>query len=196
MPRKKSVKEAARHFREQADAITAFLATPGRNQSKEHASWLHEYGVIRLYREFERLILGALVGAINNDTSTLSRSVGIQFPAHLTDEVCEFIVIGDGFFDFKGRDGLIQKLRKYIPENHCLVSAMKSPKYKTPLEQLSALRNLAAHDSTVARSRAKDAVGQKRMGSAGSWLKAKGRLASLARQLKELATEIENAAPY
>jgi len=48
---------------------------------------LHEYAVIRLYREFESLILQGLVGAINNDTSTLSATSGVQFPKHLTDEV-------------------------------------------------------------------------------------------------------------
>ena len=196
MPKKKSVKKAAQRFKNQADAIVAFLSTVGQRRSKEHVSWLYEYAVIRLYREFESLILQGLVGAVNNDTSTLSRKAGVHFPKHLTDNVCEFIVIGDRYFDFKGRDDLIKRLRGYVPEDHYLVQAIKSSKYKTTIEQLSPLRNLAAHDSRVARTRAKQVLGHKRMGSAGSWLKTQNRFQTLVNKLKELAEEIGSAAPY
>ena len=62
-----------------------------------------------------------LKGAINNDTSTLSQTVNIEFPKSLSDAVCEFIVTGGGYFDFKGRDGLIKTLKDYVPSNHYIV---------------------------------------------------------------------------
>lgn len=196
MARKKSVKKAAQHFRVQTAELAAFLAAVTPNQSKEHISWLYESAVIRLYREFELLVLGALVGAINNDSETISTRVGIQFPKHLTDEVCEFLVIGDGFFDFKGRDGLIRTLKRFVPDVHYLVQVVKKDKYKGALEQLSTLRNFAAHHSSVARRRAKEAVDQERIGSAGSWLKTQDRFDNLVTKLDELSTELEANAPY
>ena len=49
----------------------------------------YDGAVIKLYAAFERMIMGALTGAINNDTYQLSVSTSVQFPKHLTDEVCE-----------------------------------------------------------------------------------------------------------
>jgi hypothetical protein len=86
-------------------------------------------------------MLDTLVGAINNDTSTLSGSTGIDFPRHLTDEVPEYIVTGGRYFDFRGRDGLIKLLRQYVPENHYVVDIVKRQKHRVTLERLVALRN-------------------------------------------------------
>jgi hypothetical protein len=196
MARKKSVRKAAQDFRSQTAALKGFLTAVTPNQSKEHVSWLYEAAVIRLYREFELLVLEALVGAINNDTATISTRVGIEFPKHLTDEVCEFLVIGDGFFDFKGRDGLIRIIKRFVPDAHYLVQVVKKNKYRDALEQVSALRNLAAHDSSVARKRARETVGQKRIGSSGSWLKTQDRLNKLVTKLDDLSTELEANAPF
>ena len=141
-------------------------------------------------------MLQALVGAINNDTGTISASTGVDFPKHLTDEVCEYLIAGDGFFDFKGRSGLIKQLKSFAPETHYLVTIVKKTKYKDALNRLSALRNYAAHDSRVSKKRALAAVGQKRMGSAGSWLKSQGRFEKIAKSLVALAKEVETEAPY
>jgi hypothetical protein len=196
MPRKKSVKKSATDFKAAADAVAGFVDAARQNLTAQQASWAYEYGVLRLYREFEALMLDALVGAINNDTGTISDRTGITFPKHLTDEVCEFLIIGNGYFDFKGRDGLIKTLKDFVPTDHYLLIAVKKDKYKACLEQVSALRNLAAHNSEVSKSRAKDAVDQDRMTDAGSWLKSQNRLEDMIDRLKELADEILAAAPF
>jgi cupin superfamily acireductone dioxygenase involved in methionine salvage len=196
MPRKKSVEKSANDFKSRADEIATFLKAAAQRLTAQQVSWAYEYGILRLYREFEALMLDALVGAINNDTTTIAKITGTRFPKHLTDEVCQYLIVGDGYFDFKGRNGLIQTLRKYVPGDHYLVTAVKKDKYKKALEQLSALRNLAAHNSAVAKARAKKAVGQQRMPDAGSWLKKKSRLITIINRLKELADEIRSSAPY
>jgi hypothetical protein len=106
MPRKKSVKSSAAKFNHEVDKLTSFLSTMKAGQSGEHQSWLYNYGIIRLYIEFEKLMLDVLMGAVNNDTTTLQATTGVKFPKHLTDEVCEFLITGTGYFDFKGRSGL------------------------------------------------------------------------------------------
>lgn len=196
MPRKKSVKTSATDFKAQADQIAAFATDAERKLTDQQGSWAYDYAILRLYREFEALMLDALVGAINNDTATITKSTGVTFPKHLTDEVCEYLIIGNGYFDFKGRDGLIQTLKQYVPADHYLVAAVKKDKYRESLERLSALRNLAAHNSAMAKTRAKKAVQQQRMPDAGSWLKKQDRLNAIIGRLKELADEIAAGAPY
>jgi hypothetical protein len=196
MPRKKSIKHSAQAFRDAADEITVFLNTVSNNQSDQHVSWLHSYGIIQLYRSFESLVLAALSGAINNDTETISATIGIDFPKHLTDEVCQFLITGGGYFDFKGRSGLIKTLKKFVPDNHYLVTIIKKPGYIDALERLSTLRNFAAHESIPSKRAALTAIGGKRIGSSGAWLKCEDRFQTIVDRLKALATEIENAAPY
>ena len=141
-------------------------------------------------------MLDCLVGAINNDSSTVSARTGIEFPKHLTDEVCEFLITGSGYFDFKGRDGLIGTLKKYVPDTHYLVTIVKKAKYKDTLNKLSALRNFAAHESPVSKRSALSAIGGKGISSSGAWLKRQNRFAEIADRMKELADEIEISAPY
>ena len=196
MGRRKSIKKVAQDFQTDADAVKAFAADAEMSLTAKHTTWAYEYAIIRLYRDFEDLILNALKGAINNDTSTLSETLNIRFPRSLSDPVCEYIVTSGGYFDFKGRDGLIKTLKSYVPADHYIVAIVKKKKYKDALRLLSALRNLAAHDSEVSRTKAKAAVGQDRMGVAGAWLKSQCRLETIADRLKELAQEIEAEAPY
>lgn len=127
MARKKSIRKAAESFCENAEKITKYgEAAWQHNPSKEYVSWAYDYAIIKLYREFESLMFDALVGAINNDTRTLADSTGHNFPQHLTEEVCRFLISGTGYFDFKGRSGLISTLRKFVPSDHYLGVTVKS----------------------------------------------------------------------
>jgi hypothetical protein len=196
MPRKKSVKLSATDFCNQADNIDLFLTTVAAGQTDEHISWLHSYAIIKLYKEFEALILDALVGAVNNDTSTIAATTDVQFPKHLTDEVCEFLITGTGYFDFKGRSGLIKTLKSFVPDTHYLVVTVKKPAYKDALEKLTTLRNFAAHESSSSKRAALEAIGQERISTSGSWLKRQGRFGAISASLKLLAMEIHDAAPF
>src|SRR5262249_31116573 len=118
------------------------------------------------------------------------------FPKHLTDEVCEYIVIGDGYFDFRGRDGLIKTVMRFVPDTHFLVIAVKNAKYRNSLEKLGVLRNYAAHESAQAKTRVLKIVNQERVGSAGAWLKRQGRFKLIVDDLRLLASELKRGAPY
>ena len=195
--RMKSGRRASEAFAEQVEEIEKYLTQKRLKRfSDAHVSWAHDYAVIRLYREFENKILNCLVAAINNDTEQLSKTTGIVFPKHLTDEVCEYIIVGEGYFDFRGRSGLIQTLKKYLPDNHYLVVLVKKETYKEALEQLSALRNYAAHDSDTSKRRALNAIGGQRMASSGAWLKSGNRFKRITTKLKSLADEVNQESPY
>ncbi|MHB1022259.1 MAG: hypothetical protein ACYC46_08630 [Acidobacteriaceae bacterium] len=196
MARKKSVKLAARNFLTASNSIAGFTSQTAPPLSDQYQSWIYDYSVIRLYREFERLMLSALTGAINNDTTTLANRIGISFPKHLTYEVCEFLITGNGYFDFKGRDGLIKTVKEFVPEDHYLVTVVKKQAYKKALNRLSALRNFAAHESGPSKRAALVALECKNLSSSGSWLKKQKRFQELVASLQELAKEINLAAPF
>ena len=141
-------------------------------------------------------MLDTLVGALNNDTSTLSTRTGFSLPKHLTDEVCRFLVTGRGYFDFKGRDGLIKTLKQYLPDDHYLVEVVSKAGYRNSLELRSAARNYAAHESQQSKDAFKKATGQDRVGAAGSWLKRPNRFQTIADRLKAMADEIHAEASY
>lgn len=196
MARKKSVKKAVERFCNKLDGLKRFVAeAEGANVSDQFVTYAHELAIIKLYTAFENLMLDAIVAAINNDTTTLAHTTGVNFPKHLTDEVCEFLVVGKGYFDFKGRDGLIRLLKDYVPSDHYLVDIVSDSKYKDALERLYTLRNFAAHESDASKAKAKAAVGCN-MSTAGSWLKTQGRFGEIAGSLTELAQELKQGAPF
>lgn len=195
--RKKSGKKASEAFKERVQKIEQFFDRENLSSfSDAHVTWAHDYAIIRLYREFEEMIFNCLVAAINSDTQQLSQTTGIDFPRHLTDEVCAFIIVGGGYFDFQGRDGLIKTLRNYLPADHYLVEIVKKADYKETLDKLSALRNFATHNSKQSKKRALVAIGGQRLASSGSWLKKQNRFGGILGSLRTLADEVHEQAPY
>jgi len=83
-----------------------------------------------------------------------------------------------------------------VPESHYLLTILIDPLYREALEQLSGLRNFAAHRGEKAKKAAVKAIGGERIGSAGSWLRREGRFSVLCNSLKALADAIEKKAPY
>ena len=197
--RKKSIKLAAATFVTNVDEILAFTGRctgPGGPLTDQDQSWAYDLAIIRVYREFEDLILSCLVALINSDTTTFSQVKGRNFPAHMNVEVCEYLICGDGYFDFAGRDGLIKTIKKVVPAAHWLPTIVSNAAYTDALKRLSALRNFAAHDSAVSKKRALEAAGQERMSSSGAWLKKHHRFDAICTSLKAMANQIHAAAPY
>ena len=156
----------------------------------------YDLAIIRLYREFEDLMLKCLVAAINHDPATFSNHKKRTFPKRMSAAVCEYLICGDGYFDFRGRSGLIAEIRKIGPGGDWLLTIVKGKTYEDSLDRLSALRNFAAHDSALSKKSALKAVGQSRMCPSGEWLKSQKRLENLCSSLKAMAREIEAAVPY
>jgi hypothetical protein len=195
MPRKKSVKKAAAKFKLAVERVEEFFE--GTESLKEDlAIWCAEYAIIRLYCDFEVLMLSALVGAVNSDSSKFSEYTGLKFPKHMTEDLCTYMIIGSGYFDFKGRDGLLQITRRYVSQENYLYAILKDKKYRPALEQLSSLRNLAAHRSEKAKEAAIKATGAERFKSAGAWLRKQNRFEDLCKSLKKLANSMERKAPH
>ena len=179
------------------DEILAFTqrANAGPSLTDMDESWAHDLAIIRVYREFEDLMLSCLVALINGDSTTFSAHKKRDFPDHMNVEVCEYLICGDGYFDFAGRSGLISTIKKIVPAAHWLPTIVSDAAYRAALDKLSALRNFAAHDSAVSKKRALEAIGQERMSSSGAWLKKQNRLDVICASLKAMPQRIEAQAP-
>lgn len=195
--KKKSGKKVAQTFHLDLVEIETFMDEIDQAGLGAHTtSWAYDAALLKMYVALERAMLDCLVVAVNNDSSTISASSGVSFPKHMSDEVCEYLVTGGDYFDFKGRDGLIKVLKDFVPGTHWLVITVKDAAHTSALNQLVALRNYAAHESPSSKRKALALIGQKRMGTAGSWSKKQGRARRLTADLKNLAIAIEAAAPY
>ncbi|MDQ6878402.1 MAG: hypothetical protein M3082_12080 [Candidatus Dormibacteraeota bacterium] len=209
MGRKKSGRLAAQGFQKRVDDLVTYCrsardalkqqqaAAGGADRSDLFTTWTYEGALIKLAAAFDRMMLDCLVAAINNDTTATATVIGVSLPAHLTDEVCEYLVVGGGYFDYKGRDGLIKTLKSYLPDTHYLVAIIKDPAFRQPLDQGLALRNFGAHESKKSKEAARKAVGVN-LAAAGAWLKRENglRFETIANRLKQLAQGIEAAAPH
>ena len=194
--RKKSGRHSAEMFLTEVERLRSYIEeVDSAGLSDQATTWAYEAALLKSMVAFERLMLECLVAAINNDTSTISSAANVIFPRHLTDEVCEYLVVGGGYFDFRGRDGLIRELRKYVPDGHWLLVVVKKSD-KEALDRLVALRNWAAHESAQSKRVALIAINAQRAGSAGSWLKKQARLGGLLDVLDGIGREVARGAPY
>jgi hypothetical protein len=197
MPKKKSGRRVAENFTWRIEGIEQYCSSLDEaGLGKADRSIAYDAAVIKLACCFEEAMLDSLVVAVNNDTSHISNRFGVKFPKHLSDEVCEHLITNGGYFDFRGRSGLISELKRFLPPDHYLVEVVKKPAYSQTLERLYALRNFAAHESAPSKKRAKEELEISRLASAGAWVKSPGRFAAMSGRLKELAADLQQQAPY
>jgi len=213
MSRKKSGKRAATTFLGTTQRLRDYVEEVDGSQLTDQATtWAYEAALMKTSVAFERLMLDCLIAALNSDTEPFSTATGITFPKHLTEKVCEFLITGGRYFDFRGKDGLVDHTKKVTGTSHYLHTAVTHPKYHHTLELLISLRNYAAHESPQSRKKAKREIAAYHLskkkptdaelakanapGSAGSWIKRQERFDDLLNNLDSLAKEIHAGAPY
>lgn len=196
MGNKTSIKTICTKFKKNTDDISQFISVCSARQNGTHTSFIYNYAIIKLYKDFENMVFQTLVGIINNDSSALSAKTGYAFPKHLNKLVCEYIIVKNGYFDFKGRDGLIKVLKDYLQDTHYLLQIVSDRKYKDKLEQLIALRNFAAHSSKKSRDTVLKVTGMQQLGHSGAWLKVGNRFQAIVDNLRDIADEISKKAKF
>lgn len=191
------MKLAATRFVAALNETESFLAEVSESKcSKATVSRAYEWALVETYRSFEKLMLNILVALLNVDPDHFSSKTGTTFPKHMNTSVCQHLVTGGGYFDFKGRDGLLGRVQTVVPKSHWLYVEIRKATYKPTLEKLVALRNYAAHGSEQSKQAVKDVLGHKKLGSAGSWVKSQGRFDKIMSDLKALAIAVEHQASF
>ena len=201
--RKKSPQVALERFRhvvgEVRDFIAAVAADGANGQIKARC---YDHAVIWTYRAFEEFVLDILVAQINKDPSHLYDNVGVRFGANPTVAQCEYLLVGDRYFDFRGHSGLVVFVKKVSPANSALETAVKDAERRKAFEILVGLRNYVSHESDQSKVAALRAMrhwepNRKNLGSAGQWLRVQKqgqtRLERLFSKLDELAESMKEA---
>lgn len=217
MGKKKSGRGAATRFKTTTQRIREYLDEIGDSGMTDQAvTWAYEAALMKTSVAFENLMLECLIVAVNNNSVPFSEHTSIVFPKHMTEKVCEYLVTGGGYFDFKGRAGLLGDIGKFTggkKTGHYLYVAVQNAKYHHALELLLALRNYAAHESPQSKEKMKQTIVAYRLGvtrkltdqemkaanaplAAGAWLKTQGRFGYVLDRLDALADEIHQGAPY
>ncbi len=143
-------------------------------------------------------MLNCLIALINSNPTAFSEKLKERdFPDHMNVAVCEYLICGDGYFDFKGgQKSLLSEIKKFVDNEHWLPKIVGNPDYKKVLSRICALRNFAAHNSIGSKRAALQVIPEKKMLSCGAWLSSQGRFNKICKELKGLAEEIKAEAPY
>lgn len=136
----------------------------------------YDHAVIWAYRAFEEFVLDILVSQINLNPNHLYDSVGVNFGKNPTAAQCEYLLVGDRYFDFRGHGGLVEVVKKASGKGSNLEAAVKVASHRQCFEILAGLRNYAAHQSDQSRDAALKGMRhwephRQNLGSAGNWLR-------------------------
>jgi hypothetical protein len=136
----------------------------------------YDHAVLIAYRTFEAFVLDICIARINVDPSAFYDTVGVNFGVHITANQCAFLLVGDGYFDFRGHGGLVDVVRKVSGAESAMVAATKVAANRVAFEILAGLRNYVAHQSRQSHRAALPAMkkwepARSNLGFAGVWLR-------------------------
>lgn len=210
--KKKLPAVALADYRSEVDSVRTFLTeTASGGHSSATVTRCYDHAALSVYRAFEQFVLEVCIARINRNPTAFYDAVGVDFGRHLTAAQCEFLLVGDRYFDFRGHSGLVEVVKKASgpgsPPNapgtgSAMVDAVKAAAHRRAFEILAALRNYVAHESSQSWKAALKAMqewepNRKNLGKAGSWLKAtvngQTRLERLLAETDTLCESLANA---
>jgi hypothetical protein len=201
--KKKSAAVALNTLRTHLAAIRQFLAdAEDSGMPSASISRCYDHGVISLYRAFEGFVLDIAVVQINRNPDHLYQAVGVKFGKNPTADQCEYLLVGDRYFDFHGYGGLVGIVKKASGTGSQLEIAVKKQGNRQCLEILLSLRNYAAHRSDQSKKAALKGMrywepNRNNLGRAGTWLririKGQSRMERLLTNLEALAQDMRVA---
>lgn len=174
--RKKSPAKSLEAFRGEIEGIREFINEINpHNPSNATRSHCYDFSVIWLYRAFEMFVLDILVAQINRAPSNFYDRIGVNFGVNPTAAQCEYLLVGDRYFDFRGHSGLISVIKTASGDGSALEDAAKNTTHRKAFEILVGLRNYAAHWSEQSKTAALKAMQhweptRQNLGRAGMWL--------------------------
>lgn len=197
MANKKSYRKVIQTFLKELDDQEGFIDRAREAGLRGRPLTLvYEMSLIKLVSAVELLVLDSLVTAINREPAAVGRRAGVRVPHHLTDDMCEYLIVRNKYFGFSDSGDLLGRVKEFLPSDHWLVQALKASIHKDSFDRMTALRHYAAHGSPYSRKKAKERVGAKRLSTAGAWYASERRYVALVRSLRHLGQELEAAAPF
>ncbi len=113
---------------------------------------LAESVLLRICAYWESFVDEHLIDCVNVDSSKLSNYFGVDLPKHPSKAVCQVLVFGDSYRDFKSI-GDLKGFSKKILSDHCNPFTAIPPATAKLIDEVYVIRNYLAHYSFKARRR-------------------------------------------
>jgi hypothetical protein len=111
---------------------------------------LAESVLLRLCANWESFVDEHLVDCVNCDHSQLSTFFGVTIPANPSKDLCQALIFGDGFRDFKSFGDLKGYTKRILPTASNPFLAISDAHHKR-IDEVYRIRNYLSHYSTKGR---------------------------------------------
>ena len=111
---------------------------------------LAESVMLRLCANWESFIDEHLVDCVNCDHSQLGEYLGVSIPPNPTKDLCQALVFGDGYKDFRSFGELKGYTKKLLPDDSNPFLAVSAAHTKK-IDEVYRIRNYLSHYSSKAR---------------------------------------------
>lgn len=111
---------------------------------------LAESVLLRLCANWEKFVDEHLVDCVNCDHSKLSEYLGVSVPRHPPKHLCEALIFGGGYKDFRSFGDLKGFSRKILPKDSNPFLAISKSRGKR-IDEAYKIRNYLAHYSSAAK---------------------------------------------
>ncbi len=111
---------------------------------------LSESTLLRICAHWERFVDGHLVDCVNRDHTKLSAFFEARIPDNPSKDLCQALIIGEGYTDFKSINDLRRFSRRILPNESNPFLAI-SRRHADKLDEVYVIRNYLSHYSTKSR---------------------------------------------
>lgn len=159
MANKKSISKVIQNFNRAIDEQQDFVGKARESHfTDRHLSLIYEMSLIKIVSAVELLVLDSMVTVINRDSVAVRQRHGVRIPAHMTDDMCEFLKVRNGYFCFGDRERMIKRVKEFLPRDDWLLLSLRESTNKDSFNRMMALRGFAANGSDYNCRRAKQAA--------------------------------------
>ena len=136
----------AEYFRFLNKVMAAKVVVKETHEKRE----LIEAFVLRVAAIWEVLVETLLIDCLNRDSTALAKHLGLPLDKHLKRPVCEAIVSGLNYFDFRNSGTLKKEAKKLLVPRHNPFQAIPKDAARK-IDEFFVIRNYLAHYSSMAR---------------------------------------------
>ena len=151
--RKASVKVTFEHYFWWMDWYVEFLSKIYSAKRvigiRDEKTEIFEAFVFKIHTTWEVFVEALLIDSLNRDTSQYAKYMNRPLPKHLSRNICEIMLLGLGYLDWKGATQLRAKTKNILVPEHNPFQKIPKTSIKK-IDQFYTIRNYLAHYSIVA----------------------------------------------
>jgi hypothetical protein len=107
--------------------------------------------VIRLCAIWEVFVGDEMIACLNIDSSKCKEELQLRLPKHLSKDLCEAILVGHGYMDFKSVGDIKSFARKVLPDDVNPFNFIRTNPTAKRIDELYIMRNYLSHYSSKSR---------------------------------------------